>query len=157
MTRARLHAISFFLALGGSTAKHLLLRLGLPSLYAGNFIDAWERAGSEDIVITAAYSATMSTAFAEGNLDIVCLTGPADALGTPVMTSNVTSLPEVAGDAALALVKREPDSSIEKIVTTWPHRFETARAQALGFAAESSFDEIIAVYREDEMTPSPVQ
>jgi len=73
------------------------------------------------------------------------------------VADQLAALQRVAGDEALELVKREPDSAIQKIVTTWPHRFETPRAQALGFAAESSFDEIIAVYQEDEMARSPVQ
>jgi nucleoside-diphosphate-sugar epimerase len=67
------------------------------------------------------------------------------------VADQLAALQRVAGDAALGLVKREPDPTIGKIVTTWPHRFDTPRAQALGFVAESTFDEIIAVYVEDEM------
>jgi D-erythronate 2-dehydrogenase len=63
----------------------------------------------------------------------------------------LAALQRVAGEEALALVKREPDPAIAKIVTTWPQRFEAAGAQALGFVAESTFDEIIAVYMEDEL------
>jgi D-erythronate 2-dehydrogenase len=63
----------------------------------------------------------------------------------------LAALRRVAGEEALALVKREPDPTIARIVTTWPQSFEAGRAQALGFAAESNFDEIIAVYLEDEM------
>jgi hypothetical protein len=63
----------------------------------------------------------------------------------------------VAGDEAVALIKREPDSSIEKIVTTWPQRFDASAATALGFTAESSFDEIISVYLEDELGPQVVK
>jgi len=65
----------------------------------------------------------------------------------------LAALRRVAGEEGLALVKREPDPAIAKIVTTWPQCFEAARAQALGFVAERTFDEIIAVYREDEMSP----
>jgi len=63
----------------------------------------------------------------------------------------LAALRRAAGDAALTLVKREPDPTIAKIVTTWPQRFEATRAQALGFVAETTFDEIIAVYKEDEL------
>jgi nucleoside-diphosphate-sugar epimerase len=63
----------------------------------------------------------------------------------------LTALRRAAGDAAVALVKREPDASVEKIVTTWPQRFDAGAASALGFTAESSFDEIIRVYLEDEL------
>jgi D-erythronate 2-dehydrogenase len=67
----------------------------------------------------------------------------------------LAALRRVAGEDVPALVKREPDPAIAKIVTTWPQRFEATGAQALGFVAESTFDEIIAVYMEDEMS-SPV-
>jgi nucleoside-diphosphate-sugar epimerase len=64
----------------------------------------------------------------------------------------LAALRRVAGDEALALVRRQPDPSIAKIVATWPESFEAAGAQALGFEAESTFDEIIRVYMEDQMT-----
>jgi D-erythronate 2-dehydrogenase len=64
----------------------------------------------------------------------------------------LAALRRVAGEAGLALVRREPDAAVAKIVTTWPQSFEAARAQALGFVAESTFDEIVAVYMEDEMS-----
>ena len=38
-----------------------------------------------------------------------------------------------------------------RIVDGWPHRFNAARARALGFVAESSFDEIIRIHIEDEL------
>lgn len=56
-----------------------------------------------------------------------------------------------AGDRAAALVKKEPNSDIARIVKSWPERFDAERAINLGFTADKSFDEIIAVYREDEM------
>ena len=37
------------------------------------------------------------------------------------------------------------------IVSTWPRGFTAERAKALGFKAESSFDEIIRIHIEDEM------
>ena len=93
------------------------------------------------------------------NMDSATL-GPRRTLTMPGLSATVAeqlaALQRVAGDAALALVKREPNPSIEQIVTTWPHRFETPRALALGFVAESSFDEIISVYLEDEIS-RPVQ
>lgn len=66
----------------------------------------------------------------------------------------LSALRRVAGDAAVALVKHQPDAAIARIVTTWPQRFDATRARELGFQAESSFDEIIAVYREDELQSS---
>ena len=37
------------------------------------------------------------------------------------------------------------------MVAGWPTRFDAARATALGFRAESSFDAIIAAHVEDEL------
>ena len=51
----------------------------------------------------------------------------------------------------MKLIKREPDAVIRGIVANWAEDFDPARAIALGFEAESSFDEIIRVYLEDEM------
>jgi nucleoside-diphosphate-sugar epimerase len=67
------------------------------------------------------------------------------------VADQLAALRRVGGEEALALVKRQPDPAIEKIVSTWPQRFDAASAQALGFSAESTFDEIIGVYMEDEM------
>src|SRR3569833_2991967 len=69
----------------------------------------------------------------------------------------LAALRRVAGEKALALVKHKPDAGIAKIVTTWPQSFEASGAQALGFVAESTFDEIISVYLQDEMNTSEVK
>jgi hypothetical protein len=39
---------------------------------------------------------------------------------------------------------------IERMVAGWPRNFDPARALALGFRADSSFDEIIRFHIEDE-------
>ena len=40
---------------------------------------------------------------------------------------------------------------IARIVAGWPTRFDAARATALGFRADASFDAIIAAHVEDEL------
>jgi nucleoside-diphosphate-sugar epimerase len=37
-----------------------------------------------------------------------------------------------------------------RIVDGWPRNFEPRRAHELGFRAETSFDEIIRIYLEDD-------
>ena len=44
-----------------------------------------------------------------------------------------------------------PVYAIGKIVEGWPRNFDTRRAEALGFKAESSMDEIIRAHVEDEL------
>lgn len=64
----------------------------------------------------------------------------------------IESLRRVAGDKVVALIREERDPIIEKIVADWNFpRFEGARAKALGFKCETTFDEIIQVHIEDEL------
>jgi len=80
--------------------------------------------------------------------------GPRRNMSLPGLSATVgeqiESLGRVVGSDAVNLIKRERDDTIEKIVAGWPTNFETRRAQSLGFAAETSFDEIINVYLADE-------
>jgi nucleoside-diphosphate-sugar epimerase len=63
----------------------------------------------------------------------------------------IAALARVAGDHVAARIRREPDALILRIVAGWPSRFDARRAVALGFACESSFDEIIRIHIEDEL------
>jgi len=71
------------------------------------------------------------------------------------VAEQIESLRELAGNDAVALIERKPDPSIAAIVAGWPEAFNPARATALGFKAETSFNEIIDVYMQDEMQQSP--
>jgi len=64
----------------------------------------------------------------------------------------IAALRRVAGDAAAALIRREPDPTIARIVAGWPTRFDAARAGELGFEADPSFDAIIAAHIADELS-----
>jgi nucleoside-diphosphate-sugar epimerase len=81
--------------------------------------------------------------------------GPRRALSMPGLSATVgeqiEALRRVAGDKAVALIRREPDEMIIKMVAGWAPGFEATRAKALGFTAETSFDEIIRVHIDDEM------
>ena len=65
------------------------------------------------------------------------------------MTQAIDTLRAVGGDAAVALVKRRPDPDVQKLVSTWAARFDTSRAKAMGFRADSDFGEIVKAYVED--------
>ena len=62
----------------------------------------------------------------------------------------IDALGRVAGEEAMALIERRPDPAVEAIVAGWPERFTTDRADALGFTCESSYDEIIRAYLDDD-------
>ncbi len=67
------------------------------------------------------------------------------------VAEQIEALRAVAGQKAVDLIKLVPDFAIAAMVETWPQDFDTARATALGFRAERSFDEIIAVHLHDEL------
>lgn len=81
--------------------------------------------------------------------------GPRRNLNMPGISATVgeeiEALRRVAGAAAVKLIRRAPDPTIERIVAGWPRAFDTRQARELGFRAESSFDEIIRAYVEDEL------
>jgi nucleoside-diphosphate-sugar epimerase len=68
----------------------------------------------------------------------------------------IAALRRVAGDQAVGLIRDEPDEMIARLVGGWPRAFDARRAAALGFVAETDFDEIVRVYVEDELDrPTP--
>jgi nucleoside-diphosphate-sugar epimerase len=67
------------------------------------------------------------------------------------VAEQIEALRAIAGDKAVALIRSEPAPEIMRIVSNWPRGFAADRATALGFRAESSFDEIIRIHIEDEM------
>jgi nucleoside-diphosphate-sugar epimerase len=90
-------------------------------------------------------------------LDTAAL-GDRRALTMPGLSATVAeqiaALEAVAGAGAVALIRREPDETIGRMVAGWPSRFDAKRAHELGFHAETAFDEIIQAYLEDD-APAP--
>jgi nucleoside-diphosphate-sugar epimerase len=62
------------------------------------------------------------------------------------VADQIEALRRVAGQKAVDLIRREPDAAIASIVAGWPSDFDTARARALGFVAETRFDQIIEAH-----------
>ncbi len=83
------------------------------------------------------------------------LIGPRRSLSMPglsvTVAEQIAALRTVAGDKVVARIKHVPDPAIVKIVDGWPRNFDAKRATALGFKAESSFEEIIKIHIEDEL------
>jgi len=81
---------------------------------------------------------------------------PASAWGTlrslnlPGLTATVAEMIEAlrsaAGEAVAARVRFEIDEPIARIVRSWPARFDTARARAMGFAQDADFASILREY-----------
>jgi D-erythronate 2-dehydrogenase len=81
--------------------------------------------------------------------------GPRRNLSMPSVSVTVgeqmEALRKVAGEATVKRIRREKDETIARIVAGWPQRVEAVRARSLGFAAETSFEDIIRVHIEDEL------
>lgn len=91
------------------------------------------------------HAATLDTARLEGrramNLPGVSCT----------VAEQIEALRAAAGQEVVDLIKPQPDETIMNIVKGWPRNFAPERAIALGFEAERSFDEIVAVYMAEEL------
>ena len=59
------------------------------------------------------------------------------------------ALRAVAGDEAVARIRREPDATIRGIVAGWPQDFAPDRALAAGFTADPDFQSIIRAHIRD--------
>ena len=55
----------------------------------------------------------------------------------------IDAMGRVAGADAVKRVKFTPDARIQGIVKTWPVKFRTERANAMGFKADDDFDSIV--------------
>lgn len=81
--------------------------------------------------------------------------GPRVSLTMPgvccTVGEQIAALRRIAGDKVAARIRRVPDPLVARIVAGWPSRFDPARALALGFKAEASFDDIIRAHIEDEL------
>ncbi|WP_226781632.1 D-erythronate dehydrogenase [Oceaniglobus trochenteri] len=77
------------------------------------------------------------------------------ALNMPGLSATVAeqieALRAVAGQAAVDLIRPEPDALVAGIVEGWASDYDATRAHALGFAAETDFQQIIRAHIEDEL------
>ena len=63
----------------------------------------------------------------------------------------IEALRRVAGEKAVALIRREPDPAVAAIVSGWAEHVRPDRALALGFRADPDFEAIIRVHVDDEL------
>jgi nucleoside-diphosphate-sugar epimerase len=69
----------------------------------------------------------------------------------PTVGELVEALSRKAGKRFSDLISWRSDLFIQNIVDTWPKQLEARRAEALGFQRDSSVDEIISQFIEDEL------
>jgi nucleoside-diphosphate-sugar epimerase len=80
--------------------------------------------------------------------------GSTTAMNLPALTTTprqmAAALDRVAGRGTSELIEWTDDPSVAAIVSSWPARVTAGRAEALGLAPESSFDDIIHAYLQDQ-------
>ncbi len=62
----------------------------------------------------------------------------------------IDAMGRIAGKETVSRVQFKPDARIEAIVRTWPVRFRTERANAMGFRADDDFESIVRDHLESE-------
>jgi nucleoside-diphosphate-sugar epimerase len=92
---------------------------------------------------------------------IIAAEVPAEALGQnrcfalPGRTHRIGDMVEamrrVAGDGPVGLIRWEPDPEVQKIVLGWKAHFNPAKALALGFVRDDSFEDNIRFFLEDDI------
>lgn len=87
------------------------------------------------------------------------LTVPSDALPSHIRYVNLPgicvsiqdmmdALAKVGGEDKLKLLKEETDPDMERIVSTWPTKFDNSLAFKLGFQKDVSFEQAVVDYKE---------
>ncbi|WP_191578299.1 D-erythronate dehydrogenase [Achromobacter insolitus] len=61
------------------------------------------------------------------------------------------ALREVAGDEVADRISWQADSRVERIVGSWPGRWDTSRATRLGLTGDGSFADIVRAYMADDL------
>ena len=69
---------------------------------------------------------------------------------TVTVAGMIEAMAKIAGSQASRRVSWKPDARIQAIVQTWPVRFATPRALAMGFKADPGIDAVIRGYIADE-------
>jgi nucleoside-diphosphate-sugar epimerase len=81
--------------------------------------------------------------------------GSAGAVNLPGLTTTVgemvAAMGRVAGADTMRLVEWKEDPVILKLVRTWPGDFVTTRAEKMGFVHDTTFDDVVKAYIEEEL------
>ena len=144
----------------------ICVRPGAPNKAASGFFSGIIReplAGKEAILPVGRFGPPLArlapsggrVPVARGGTRSLALLGSRRSLNLPGVSvtvgEQIEALRAIAGDKTVALIRREPDETIARIVAGWPRDFDPARAKSLGFRADANFSAIINAYIEDEL------
>jgi nucleoside-diphosphate-sugar epimerase len=86
--------------------------------------------------------------------------GASRAINLPGLATSVAemvaALARVAGEEVVQRIQWQEDPAVSRLIKSWPGDFLTARADALGFRHDESFDDIIRAHITDELTAPAV-
>ena len=85
-----------------------------------------------------------------GNKRIINLPGVSVSVG-----EMVEILGRIAGPAAAAKISWQADAVVQRIVGSWPKRWDSHRAQGMGFVGDSDFESIVRAYIDDDLELRP--
>ncbi|WP_305075682.1 D-erythronate dehydrogenase [Propionivibrio sp.] len=81
--------------------------------------------------------------------------GQRHVLNLPGVTVSVREMVDVlgkiAGEPATRLIRWEPDPAIQRIIHTWPTRWDMSRAHMLGFKGDQDFESIVRAFIKDDL------
>ena len=70
---------------------------------------------------------------------------------TVTVRDMVDVLGRIAGEPATRLIRWEPDPAIQRIIHTWPTRWDMSRAHMLGFKGDQDFESIVRAFIKDDL------
>jgi len=143
----------------------IVVRPGKPNAAASSFASAILREPLQGTKVNCPVSQKTGVWLLSPRQAVACFLHAADlepaawgasrSVALPGMTVTVeemlAALAKVAGEGVAARVQFEPDPFIEKIVYGWPTRFETERAEVMGFRADQRFEDVIEAFIEDDL------
>lgn len=144
------------------------IRPGTPNAAASGFVSGIVREPLAGVETTCPVNVDLPMAIASPRATVRGLLTVAEArrgartgelsgrmpINLPALTVTAGELLEavrtIAGDAAVALVRMEPNAAIEHIVGSWPARFDSARARQLGLTPDPDVISVIRQYVQDQ-------
>lgn len=63
----------------------------------------------------------------------------------------VAALEKLSSRETVQLIRWQPDPVVERIVGSWPGRWDVTRAAAMGFSCDKDFEAIVLAYIEDDL------
>ncbi|EAW09846.1 SDR family oxidoreductase [Aspergillus clavatus NRRL 1] len=143
------------------------VRPGLPTAAASSFLSGMirEPLAGQECVIPVENRSFKSWLCSPGTLVqnlLLTLTLAADAVPPHIRSINVPgicvtvqemmdALEKVGGKDKLALLTEKEDPTLRPILDSWPTRFDNSQAIALGFKRDSSFEQAVREYYEQEV------